>query len=326
VEGDSELIVNQVTMKCEARNQRLKRYRHVVWDEIECFDAFNISHIDRTLNEKADSLATTATLFTPWMTDPYITHIVEVSFRPHVLNNIGSWQVFEDDRHILNFLNSTNEFANHNIDEIQEGEEIPMIQVKSNKIPKGLVPLEQLFDRSDTFQGTNKSSLDDQVQEVNIGNGDTPRIIKIGKACTLEEKSKIIALVREYRDVFAWCYDELKAYDLKIINHAIPLLEDVKPFRPHAVEDDEPPTKLTKEEIEDYVLFSTLLGFVIPGEDTWLIDSGASKHMAGQRDILSRLTEKNFPQKVTLEDDYQYPIKGVGESTYKLDSRTLMRM
>jgi len=61
---------------------------------------------------------------------------------------------------------------------------------------------------------------------------------------------------------------------------------------------------MSKEEIENYVLFSVLLGSVSPGEDTCLIDSGASKHMTSQRDILSSLTEKNFPQKVTLEDDY----------------------
>jgi hypothetical protein len=48
--------------------------------------------------------------------------------------------------------------------------------------------------------------------------------------------------------------------------------------------------------------------------------------MTGQRDILSYLTEKIFPQKVTLRDDYQYPIKGVGESNYKLDQSTLMNM
>ena len=88
----------------------------------------------------------------------------------------------------------------------------------------------------------------------------------------------------------------------------------------HKVED--PPTKMIKEQIEDYVLISSLLGSVTPGEDTWLIDSGASKHMTGQRDILSCLTEKKFAQKVTLGDDYQYPIKGMGESTYKLDSGT----
>jgi hypothetical protein len=65
---------------------------------------------------------------------------------------------------------------------------------------------------------------------------------------------------------------------------------------------------------------------VKPGEDTWLIDSGASKHMTGQRDILSSLTKKNFPQKFILGDDYQYFIKVVGKSTYKLDLRTPMNM
>ena len=94
----------------------------------------------------------------------------------------------------------------------------------------------------------------------------------------------------------------------------------------HAFEYDGTPTNMTKENIEDYVLFSTLSGSVSPGEDTWIIDSGASKHMTGQRDILSSLTEKNFPQKVTLGDDYQYPVKGVGESTYKLDLGTPMKM
>jgi hypothetical protein len=65
---------------------------------------------------------------------------------------------------------------------------------------------------------------------------------------------------------------------------------------------------------------------VSPGEDTWLIHSGASKHMTGQIDILSFLTEKNFPQKITLGDDFKYPIKGVGESNYKLDLGTPMNM
>jgi transposase InsO family protein len=94
----------------------------------------------------------------------------------------------------------------------------------------------------------------------------------------------------------------------------------------HAAEDDEPPKKLAKEEIEEYVLFSALSGSVTPGKDTWLIDSGASKHMTGQKNTLSSLVEKNSSQKVSLGDDYQYPIKGLGEATYKLDSGTPMRM
>jgi hypothetical protein len=62
------------------------------------------------------------------------------------------------------------------------------------------------------------------------------------------------------------------------------------------------------------------------GEDTWIIDSGASKHMTGQKNTLSIIIEKESSQKVSLGDDYQYPIKGIGEATYKFDSGTLMRM
>jgi hypothetical protein len=48
--------------------------------------------------------------------------------------------------------------------------------------------------------------------------------------------------------------------------------------------------------------------------------------MTGQRDVLSCLLEKRFSRKVTLGDDYQYLIKGVGESNYKLNSRIAMKM
>ena len=83
---------------------------------------------------------------------------------------------------------------------------------------------------------------------------------------------------------------------------------------------------MIKYQIEDYVLTSALSRSMSPGEDTWLIETGASKHMTCQRDILSCLTKNNFPQKVTLGDDYWYPIKGVGESNYQLDLGTPMKM
>ena len=42
--------------------------------------------------------------------------------------------------------------------------------------------------------------------------------------------------------------------------------------------------------------------------------------MTGQKRTLSKLEERSSPQKVSLGADYQYPIKGVGEASYKLDS------
>jgi hypothetical protein len=97
----------------------------------------------------------------------------------------------------------------------------------------------------------------------------------------------------------------------------------------HTTEDDEPPKKVAKEDEssdEEYVLISPLTGTITHGSDIWLVDSGASKHITGYKDSLSNLTHKDSPHKVKLGDDYQYPIKGVGQSSYKLDSGKPMKM
>jgi hypothetical protein len=105
--------------------------------------------------------------------------------------------------------------------------------------------------------------------------------------------------------------------------------EKGKRHHAHAAEDDEPPKKIAREDDssdDDYVLISTLTGTITPGNDTWLVDSGASKHMTGYKGSLSNLIHKDSPHNVKLGDDYQYPIKGVGEASYKLDSGKAMRM
>ena len=46
-----------------------------------------------------------------------------------------------------------------------------------------------------------------------------------------KERNEILDLIREFKDTFAWNYDELKAYRGDVIQHAIPLTEGAKPFR-----------------------------------------------------------------------------------------------
>ena len=48
--------------------------------------------------------------------------------------------------------------------------------------------------------------------------------------------------------------------------------------------------------------------------------------MIGFKESFEKLSEHNSPDKVNLGDDYQYPIKGSGESSYKLDSRKSMKI
>ena len=77
---------------------------------------------------------------------------------------------------------------------------------------------------------------------------------------------------------------------------------------------------------EEYVLISTLIGTVTHGSNDWLIDSGDSKHMMGLKESFVKLSEHESPHKVKLRDDYKHPIKGSGESSYKLDSGKSLKM
>ena len=48
--------------------------------------------------------------------------------------------------------------------------------------------------------------------------------------------------------------------------------------------------------------------------------------MTGFKESFVKLSEHESPHKVKLGDDYQYPIKCSGESSYKIDSRKYMKM
>ena len=101
-------------------------------------------------------------------------------------------------------------------------------------------------------------------------------------------------------------------------------------FKAHAIGDSdqeiEEEAKKDEDSSEEYVLSSSLTGSISPGNDTWLIYSGASKHMTGYKDSLSCLVQKVSPHRVILGDDSQYPIKGMGEAFYKLDFQKSMKM
>lgn len=114
---------------------------------------FSISAIPGAQNKVVDSMAFAAISFQPLPCFTQSQYSVEVIFQPFVSDNIRSQQVFEDERKIYSFLNCINEFSSHLHDEEQEGDP-PRVQLKTNRIPKGLVPLEHLFDKSDFYKGT----------------------------------------------------------------------------------------------------------------------------------------------------------------------------
>ena len=73
-------------------------------------------------------------------------------------------------------------------------------------------------------------------------------------------------------------------------------------------------------------MISALTATVNHGSNDWLVDSGASNHMTRYKDSFVNLSEHESSHKVKLGDDYQYPIKGSGEASYKLDFEKSLKM
>jgi hypothetical protein len=98
--------------------------------------------------------------------------------------------------------------------------------------PRRVVSLERDFDKLDGHKKKedSKKKLCDHL-EVDIGTKEEPRMVKIGKTTPIEERNEIVKLLKEYRDVLAFSYDELKVYREDVIQHVIPLKEETKPFR-----------------------------------------------------------------------------------------------
>ena len=98
-----------------------------------------------------------------------------------------------------------------------DSEEVEVLQTKDKNIPRGLAPLEDLFDFDNVEKKPTIEHVDSYVDECNIGTEDKPKMIKLDKSLLANMKNKYIDLFKELIDVFAWSYEDLRAYDTNII-------------------------------------------------------------------------------------------------------------
>jgi len=151
-------------------------------------------------------------------------------YKPSIPDNIKHWQVFEDVQQLWCFLELAEEFSTTRID--QDGisrtpedieDEEPrqnddddvsqtsflnqivghkMLQLKSNYIPKGLVPLEQLFDRNDIPVKPTVQPKAENVEERNLRTILEHQLVKLSNNLLDQEKHKYLELFKEFKDVF----------------------------------------------------------------------------------------------------------------------------
>jgi hypothetical protein len=163
---------------------------------------------------------------------------------PSIPDNVKHWKVFEDDLKIKKFLETVEEFSEMHIDQDSVSEEKldggnflnkiaerDIVQLPNNHIPRGLVPLEMLFDRNDVSLKGEILEDDAGAIRCNIGTESEPKFVNLSRSLEKEKRSEYVGLLREFADVFSWTYEDLKTYDTSVIDHKILLKGEANPFK-----------------------------------------------------------------------------------------------
>ena len=106
-----------------------------------------------------------------------------------------------------------------------------------------------------------------QLEEVNLGTGEEACPVHVAKEMSSEDKSAMITLLKEFRDVFAWSYEDMRELDPQLYQHQIHLSKDAKPVAQRRYRMNPNYAARVKEEIDKLLR----VGFIRPVKKaTWL--------------------------------------------------------
>jgi hypothetical protein len=71
----------------------------------------------------------------------------------------------------------------------------------------------------------------DPLEEIDIGDGITPRPTFVNKNMSLEHKDAIIKVLRDYVDCFAWNYHEMPGLYRELVEHRLPIKTGFRPYK-----------------------------------------------------------------------------------------------
>jgi hypothetical protein len=63
----------------------------------------------------------------------------------------------------------------------------------------------------------------DPLEEIDIGDGKTPRPTFVNKTLETDPRNEMISLLKEYSDCFAWNYTEMPGLSREIVEHRLPI-------------------------------------------------------------------------------------------------------
>ncbi|KAM1771248.1 hypothetical protein ACFX11_046092 [Malus domestica] len=69
------------------------------------------------------------------------------------------------------------------------------------------------------------------LKTINLGTEENPRPIQISGLLETEDRAKIVDLLHEFKDCFAWHYTEMPGLDPTLVEHIMPIKEGFKPVK-----------------------------------------------------------------------------------------------
>ena len=159
---------------------------------------FELSYIPRDMNQLVDSLVVSASMFIPPF-PPKLSYEIQVKYSPSLPDNVKFWKVFQNDDELSKFIQVVDEFSDMHIYQenlnMEESKKLKLkdkvgdqniVQFPSNYIPRGLVPLEELFDHNDVPFKHVKREKDLVVHEHNLGSQSHPKLVNFSYALTAD--------------------------------------------------------------------------------------------------------------------------------------------
>ena len=149
----------------------------------------------------------------------------------------------------------------------------------------------------ESYDGPEDAKLVDLAEE-----GETSKPVYIATDLVATEEELLIEILKQYKDIFAWSYKDLKGVDPKICQHTIPMKEDAKPRKQRPYTYNENFGRKIKEEI-DKLLDAE---FIYEIEHTeWVSPIVVVPKKNGKLRVCVNLKQVNA---ATVRDSYPLPI------------------
>ncbi|MCI14504.1 hypothetical protein A2U01_0035635, partial [Trifolium medium] len=141
-----------------------------------------------------------------------------------------------------NKINTAVEAANQNNDMAIEANVADEMVFETNTTENGeVLPRMQRLDciyddeplgfEKDPSSSNQKMQSQDPLQEIDIGDGSVKRPTFISANINPDLKLKLVKLLKDYKDYFAWDYNEMPGLSRDLVEHRLPLLPDKKPVK-----------------------------------------------------------------------------------------------